>query len=247
MNRYTMNILEYDKVIEEINKYAMTEKARQKIAMLQPGNDIDIIINWQTETTEAAAMLAVNTSVPLISLEGIETSLIKADKEMILTPHELNSCRYLLEGVRRIRKYMEKMQTIGPAIAAYASSMYDLRDLEEEIERCIVNGQVDDRATRELAGIRKRILILEDRIKQKLNEILRSPAYKSILQDDVVSSRSGRYAVPVKRQHMKNFPGQVLDISSTGSTVFMEPAVITRLQAELNVMKIEEEIEVYRI
>jgi len=247
LNQYTMDTLEFNKVIEEIKKYALTEKARQKIAALKPCQDIDIINIWMTETTEAVAMLAVNSSVPLISMEGIETSIVKAEKEMILTPQELTSFQNLLEGVKRVRKYMDSMQTIGPRIAAYAWSMYDLKELGEEIERCIVNGRVDDRATSELARIRKRILIVEDRIKQKLNEILRSSAYKGILQDSIVSSRGGRYVVPVRRQDMKKFPGQVLDMSSTGSTVFMEPAAITKLQAELNLLQMEESNEVYRI
>jgi len=247
LNQYTMNILEFYKVIDEIKKYALTEKARQKIAALQPCKDIDIINIWMTETTEAAAMLAVNSSVPLISMEGIEASITKAEKEMVLTPEELSSCLNLLEGVKRVRKYMASMQSIGPRISAYALSMYELRELGEGIHRCIVNGRVDDRASSELARIRKRLLIVEDRIKQKLNEILRSSAYKGMLQDSIVSSRSGRYVVPVRRQDMKKFPGQVLDMSSTGSTVFMEPAVITKLQTELNLLEMEERNEIYRI
>ncbi len=242
-----MNTLEFDKVIEEIKKYALTEKARQKIAALQPCQDMDIIYTWLTETTEAVAMLAVNSSVPLVSMEGLETSVVKAEKEMVLPPQELSSVQNMLEVVKRIRKYMAGMQPIGPRIAAYAWSMYELKELREEIQRCIINGQVDDRATAELARIRKRILIVEDRIKQKLNEIIHSQAYKDVLQDSIISSRSGRYVVPVRRQNMKKFPGQVLDMSSTGATVFMEPAVITKLQAELNLLQMEESHEVHRI
>ncbi len=247
LNQYTMNILEYNKVIEEIKKYTLSEKAMQKIDNLQPSTDIDIINIWMNETSEAVMMLAVNSSVPLISMEGMEASIIKSEKEMVLTPQELSSCQNLLESVKRIRKYMDSMQSIGPQIASYAWSMYELEELGGEIKRCIVNGRVDDRATSELARIRRRMLIVEDRIKQKLNDILRSSAYKGMLQDSVISSRSGRFVVPVRRQEMKNFPGQVLDMSSTGSTVFMEPAVITILQEELNILQIEESNEVYRI
>jgi MutS2 family protein len=247
MNQYTRNILEFNQVLEEITKYALTDRARQMIEALQPSKDIDVVNIWLTETTEATAILAINSSVPLVSMEGMEASLVKADKTMVLTPQELTSCQNLLEAVKRVRKYMDSMQSIGPRITAYALSMYELKELGEKIHRCIINGQVDDRATTELARIRKRILIVEDRIKHKLNDILRSPAYKGMLQESLVSSRSGRYVVPVRRQDMKNFPGQVLDISSTGSTVFMEPAVITVLQSELNLLQIEESNEVYRI
>ncbi|MEA1961023.1 MAG: hypothetical protein U9N81_07065 [Bacillota bacterium] len=134
-----------------------------------------------------------------------------------------------------------------PRIASYALSMYELPDLREEIHRSIVNGRVDDRASSEMARIRRRMMIVEDRIKQKLNDILRSPAYAGMLQDSVISTRGDRYAVPVQRKFMKKFAGQVLDMSSTGSTVFMEPTVITQLQEELNLLKIEENNEVYRI
>ena len=247
MNQYTINILEFNKVIEEIKKYALTEKARQKIAALQPSKDIDIINIWMTETTEAAAMLEVNSSVPLAAMEGIEAIIVKTAKEMVLTPEELSSCLNMLEGVRRVRKYMAGLQSVGPRISTYAWSMYELTELAEEIQRCIVNGRVDDRATSDLARIRKRILIVEDRIKQKLNEILRSPTYKGMLQDSIISSRSGRYVVPVRRQEIKKFPGQVMDMSSTGSTVFMEPAAITKMQSELNLLEIEESNEVYRV
>ncbi len=247
MHQYTMDILEFNKVIEEIKPYALSEKALQKIAALQPSTDIEIINIWLNETTEAVAMLAVNSSVPLIAMEGMEASLIKAEKEMVLTPQELSACQNLLEGVKRVRKYMDSMQTIGPQITAYAWSMYELAELREEIDRCIVNGRVDDRATPELARIRRRILIVEDRIKQKLNDILRSSAYKDMLQDSIISSRNGRYVVPVRRKDMKNFPGQVLDMSSTGSTVFMEPAAVNQWQEELNLLQMEESNEVYRI
>ncbi len=247
MNQYTMNILEFDKVINELKPYALTDKARQRIEGLQPGYDIDIIKVWMAETTEAAAMLAANSSVPLIAMDGIEGIMIKTEKEMVLTPEELSTCLNLLEGVGRIRKYMAGMQSIGPGIAAYALSMYELTGLRDEIARCIVNHRVDDRASSELARIRKRIMILQDRIKQKLDEILRSPAYKNMLQDAVVSSRGGRYVVPVRRQEIKHFPGQAIDMSSTGSTVFMEPAAINRMQSELNLLEMEESNEVYRI
>ncbi len=247
MNQYTMNALEFDKIIQEINKYALTEKARQRIAALQPCQDIDTINIWITETTEAAEILAVNSSVPLISMENVEASIVKAEKEMVLTPEELSSCSTMLEGVKRIRNYMDKMQAFAPKISAYAWSMYELKELRTDINRCIVNNRVDDRASSELARIRKRTMIVKDRIKQKLNDILRSPAYKGMLQDSVVSSRSGRYVVPVRRQDIKNFPGQVLDMSSTGLTVFMEPAVISKMQEELNLLEIEENNEVFRI
>lgn len=247
MNQNTMHTLEFDKILEEIKQFALTDKAIEKINQLTPVTDLDIIAAWMNETSEAFAMLERNSSVPLISMEGIEAVISKAAKEITLTPEELTSCENLLEAVKRIRKYMAGMEHIAPGVASYARSMYDLPDLGEEIRRCIVNGRVDDRASNELGRIRKRIMIVEDRIKQKLSDILRSQAYASMLQDFVISTRAGRFVVPVRRQFIKKFPGQVLDTSSTGSTVFIEPAAVNQLQEELNLLKIEEINEVYRI
>jgi MutS2 family protein len=247
LNQNTISILEFNKIIEEIKKYALTGQAAQKLDMLEPSIDMDIIKSWMDETTEAAAMLDVNSSVPLISMEGVEAAIIKAGKAIILTPSELTSCQNLLDAVKRVRKYMDSMQYIAPRVASYARSMYEIEDLDEEIRQCIVNGRVDDRASSELYRIRKRIMVIEDRIKQKLNDILRSPAYAGMLQDSLISTRSSRYVVPVRRQFAKNFPGQVLDMSSTGSTLFIEPAAIANLQEELNLLQIDEKNEVYRI
>jgi DNA mismatch repair protein MutS2 len=247
MNQNTMHTLEFDKIIDQLKQFALTAAAMQKITELKPIADRDIIAAWMQETTEAVAMLERNASVPLISMEGIEAVIDKPAKSINLTPEELNSCQNLLETVKKIRKYMAGMQKVAPRVASYADSMYELADLSTEIGRCIVNGRVDDRASNELGRIRKRMQVVEERIKQKLNDILHSPAYTAMLQDSLISTRDGHYVVPVQRKYVKKFPGQVLDMSSTGSTAFMEPSAVNKLQEELNLLQIEERNEVYRI
>lgn len=227
--------------------YAMGETARGRLDRLRPSTDIDVIKIWMNETTEAVALLNTNSSVPLVAMEGMEATVIKADKGITLTPDELTACQNLLEAAGRVRRYMDSMQYLAPRISAYAYSMYECPDLYQEIRRCIVNGRVDDRASSELSHIRRRMAIVEERIKQKLNDILRSSTYSGMLQDALVSSRGGRYVVPVKRQFAKNFPGQVLDMSATGATLFIEPAAVNSLQSEFDLLKMEESNEVYRI
>lgn len=247
MNEYSMNIMEYPKIIEEIKTYALGETARERLDKLRPSADIEVIKIWMNETGEAVALLNTNSSVPLVAMEGMEAAVIKAGKGITLTPEELAACQNLLEAGRRVKRYMDSMEYLAPRVSSYARSMYELLDLYEEIRRCIVNGRVDDRASSELSHIRRRIAILDERIKQKLADILRSSTYSTMLQDAIVSSRGGRYVVPVKRQFAKSFPGQVLDMSATGSTLFMEPAAINNLQSELDLLKMEESNEVYRI
>ncbi|WP_054693182.1 endonuclease MutS2 [Syntrophomonas palmitatica] len=247
MNQNTMNILEFGAVIDEIKKYAMSEQARLKLEQLKPVIDMDVINAWMRETTQACAMLDINSSIPLSSMEGMDEIMIKAEKSMVLTPQELTSCQNFLDSVKRLRSYMSKTENSLPELASYAWSMFELSELRDEIAKSIINGQVDDHASHELARIRRQLLIQEERIKQKLGDILRSSTYGSILQDPVISTRNGRYVVPVKRQYHKSFPGRVLDTSSTGSTVFMEPNSIAGLQDEINILQMEEANEVYRI
>ena len=140
---------------------------------------------------------------------------------------------------------------IGPAspptISTYASSMHELQELSEEIDRCILDNRVDDRASAELGRVRKKIAILTERVRQKLDAIMSAPGTRDLLQDSVVSMRGNHYVVPVKREHRQKLDGQVLDISSSGSTVFIEPAAIRTLKSELDLLHLDEEQEVYRI
>ncbi|NLG32697.1 MAG: hypothetical protein GX550_04175, partial [Syntrophomonadaceae bacterium] len=247
MNQNALTTLEFNKIIEEIAKYTVTDQAARRLEELCPVSEIEIAYDWMAETTEAKTVLERNPSVPLSSMAGMEAVMVKTQKGTVLAIEDLTACQIFLEAVKRIRKYMDSMQYIAPRISAYARSMDELSDLLENIQKCIVNGRVDDRASSELASIRKRQRIIEDRIKDKLDNILRSPMNAGILQEAIVTTRGGRYGIPVKRQFLKRLPGQVLDISSTGSTVFIEPAAIAKLQNELNLLNIEEANEVSRI
>lgn len=247
INTHALTALEYDKIKENIKQYALCDAAKTKLDMLEPSVDMEVIKGWLQETTEAVAVLGVNSSVPLSAMTELENSMRKIEKGLILQPDELYSVKNLLETVRRMRKYMTAMEQSAPVISTYARSMYTLEELYDEIDRCIANGRVDDRASAELHRLRKKIEISDDRIRQKLNSLLNAAAASGFLQDAVVSTRNGRYVIPVKREHRKSIEGSVHDTSSSGSTLFIEPAGISKLQEELNLLRLEEESEVYRI
>lgn len=247
MNPWTLQILEFNKIVEEIETYALTEAARNNLRKLRPSVRCEQVQSWMDETTEARAMLDINASVPIPLMENMTEVLLKLGKGFVLTPAELGACQNLLEGVKKLGRYMETMEGAAPRLASYARSMFALEDLREEIAAAVVNQQVADRASSDLHRIRKRLAVTEERIRQKMQEILRSPASASLLQETVIQERNGRLVVPVRRQHRKAFSGTVVDTSSTGSTVFMEPAAVTRLQDEYQRLRSEEESEVFRI
>jgi MutS2 family protein len=247
INKHVFKTLEYEKVKEALKEYAISEAAKRKLEQLQPSVNISKIRALMQETTEARIIIDINSSVPLSALEDTETIMDKSDKAIVLSPLELNSIKDLLECSKKLRKFMDSMKTVAPTVAGYASSMFELPELQKDIEHCIINARVADGASPDLNRIRKRILIAEDRLKQKINSILSSASYSNMLRETVVSTRSGRYVIPVKREYKKKFAGNVLDISSSGSTLFIEPASIARVQEELNELKIAEEKEVFQI
>lgn len=247
MNMESMKILEYDKLKDILKSYAISEKAGKMLENLQPSADLTMVQRWLLETTEARQVMDVNGSVPLSALENIDGIMIKSQKGGVLNPDELTTVKDLLETVRKLKKFMGSLSTIAPTICLYALSMFELPGLYEEIDRCILNGSVSDRATPELDRIRKKMVIADERIKHKLSSILSSSAYSSIIRDSLITMRDGRYVIPVKREHRKSLAGNVLDVSASGSTLFIEPAAIAKLQEELNILKIEEQNEILRI
>ena len=247
MNQNAIKTLEYDKIKEKIMGFAITEQGKEHIRKLTPAIDLYTIEGWMEETTEARAIIDKSSSIPLHSLTGIDRIIEKLSKVTVLLPEELSAISELLQSVRLIKRFMKTMDAVAPKVSNYALSFYELEDLCEEINHSIVNGRVDDNASNELSKIRKRMAVAEDRIKGKLESILKSAAFSSYIQDGYISTRNGRFVIPIKREAKKYVEGTVLDTSSSGNTLFIEPAGIRSLQDDLNLFKIEEEKEEYRI
>ncbi|MBL4937286.1 endonuclease MutS2 [Clostridium sp. YIM B02515] len=247
MNKNTINILEYNKIKESIKNYALSEIAKDMVDKLEPSIDINIIEKNLKETTEARNIVDRSSSVPLHGLTGIKNIKDKLGKGGNLTPEEFETvCGLLMDG-KRLKRFMADKVDTAPNVGTYALSISELSEVVEEIARCIYKGRVDDRASSELSRLRKKIAILEDRVKNKLESFLKNPKYKDYIQDSLVSMRNGRYVIPIKNQYKNNVEGSVHDMSSRGSTVFVEPAEVKKAQDELNMLRIEEEKEVYRI
>ncbi|MBU5590233.1 endonuclease MutS2 [Clostridium sp. MSJ-4] len=247
MNTKTIELLEYDKIKEILKSYALSDLAKDEIDNLEPSVDIDLIKKYMEETSEARAIVNITSSIPLHSLGGIKSVKQKIEKGMVLLPEDLEVISGLLKEVERLKRFMLDKEQVAPNISLYVLSISPLEDLREEIDRCVFRGRVDDKATSNLGKIRKRIGILEDRIKSKLESVLKNEKYKNYIQDTLVSQRGGRYVIPVKSEYKKSIDGSIHDKSSSGSTVFIEPAEVKKAQDELNLCRIEEEKEVYKV
>lgn len=247
MNTETLTILEYNKIIERIKEFALTDDARERIGSIMPSTDYQRIYELLNETTEARTILNTSTSIPLLGVNGTTALLDKLRKEMVLQPDELEKIKHILVNTRRFKSFMNEYSSLAPTISQYAFSMYELSDIREEIDRCIYNGRVDDKASTYLAKIRKQTYIVEGRIKSRLDSMVKSPSIKKHLQDNTVSVKNGRYVLPVKSGSKHEVPGVIIDKSATGSTFFVEPTSINRLQEELNQLRMDEENEIYQI
>lgn len=247
MNKNALEILEFDKIKENLKAYALSEMAIELIEKLEPYIDLSIIERLQKEVEEGREIINKSSSVPLHSLTGIGLIKVKVGKTGNLMPEELETISGLLREGKRMKRYMLEREEIAPLISSYAYSIFELENLAEEIDRCIYHGRVDDKASSTLSRIRKKISIAEGRIKEKIDTVMRNPKYKAYIQDNIVSMRNGRYVIPVKSQYKANINGAIHDSSSSGSTVFLEPEEIKKAQDELNLLKIQEEKEIYKI
>lgn len=247
MNKNAVKMLEFDKIKEKLKEYALSEEGKELVDKLEPAINMDIIENWLKETTEAKSLLESNFRVPLHSLSGVSKIIERLNIDYTLTPDELTIILDFIKNSKRMKNFMKSKTFISPQICSYALSIYELEDIREEIEKCIRNGRVDDKASSQLSKTRKKISILEDRIKNKFNNILNSPAYSKYIQDKLIGFKEGRYVIPIKREYRRNINGKVVDTSSSGSTVFVEPAAVGKIQEELNFLRIEEKNEEYKI
>jgi len=247
MNKETLKIIEFDKIIQRIKDFALTDAARFDIEAIQPTSDYQRIIQLQEEISEAKEILKNSSSIPLLGVNGIPFLLNKLKKEMVLQPDELEKIKHVLINTKKFKNFMSDNHHIAPRIGQYVYSMYELSDVKEEIDRCIYNNRVDDKASSHLAKIRKQIYIAEGRVKSKLDSMTKSQAIKQYLQDSSVTVKNNRYVLQVKSSYKHQVPGAVIGKSATGSTLFIEPAAVGRYQEELNQLSIEEDNEIYQI
>ncbi|MDR9852558.1 DNA mismatch repair protein MutS [Paenibacillus sp. VCA1] len=238
MDNMTMNMLEYDRVKEMLREYAVSYAGRKHIDELMPGNHLRAIEAALKETAEAKALLEKGASVPLPSLEGIEHIVSLLHTGYLFTEQDFAAVQTFLHSCGQLMKYMAGKRDVAPTVSSYALSMQELPRLKSEIERCIRFGKVDDQASKQLEKIRKKIAVVKERIQKKMSSIL--SRHGSILQEHLISVRGGRYVVPVKREYHKQIKGAVLDQSTSGQTVFVEPEEISQLQTELGMLEADE-------
>lgn len=237
--------LEFDKILEKLAENALSAAAKNRCRELAPSLKEAQVKLWMDETTQARRIIEQIGTPPLSSMAELHQVMNLIAIEAMLVPEQIMQVLSFLASCRRMKRYLKKAEATDADIAWYGGSIDELAELENEIERCIRNGMVDDRASARLGDIRRQIVVTNDQIKAKLESLLRKN--KAWFSESFVSMRSGRYTLPVKREHKKDVAGTVIEMSNTGGTCFIEPASVGRLQSELYALQIEEDSEIRRI
>lgn len=247
MNNITFEKLQYNELKEIVKSYCVSGLGKKMIDQLEPSSNLKVVKNRLNETTEARAILDAEGHVPFLGVSNIENIIQNLEKGMILDPSDLISISDFLRGCRRIKKFMQDKVFFAPILASYANSMSEFIKVEDEINFSIKGNSVDSVASKELKRIRSNIESVEEKIKDRLNKFLSSSANKMYIQDFFISKKDDRYTIPIKASFKKQVPGAIIEVSSKGSTVFIEPNNVTKLNAELACLKAEEAIEEYQI
>lgn len=243
-----MNIerqIEFVKIKEMWVNLAATEKAKEKIREVSFYLDENELRKQLKETTDSRNLIEKLGTPPLQSLSEIKDILAIAEKGDCLTPYQLERVETVLAAVKRLKDYLNRGKMYENPLAYYEENLDASGELREEIARQIRGGMVDDHASRELYQIRNQIIKCEEQMKQKAEQIIRSN--KESMADNYYTLRNGRVCVPVKKECKLKIPGSLVAKSATGNTLFIEPSGVARYYEELQLFKINEENEVYRI
>ncbi|MGG0513155.1 endonuclease MutS2 [Bacillus pseudomycoides] len=247
MNKMTFEKLQYNELKEIVKSYCVSGLGKQLLNKLEPSTSIKVVKNRLNETTEARAILDAEGHVPFFGISNIDSTIQKLEKGMILDPTELVSVSDFLRGCRKVKKFMLDKEFFAPVLASYANSMSEFKSVEEEINFSIKGNSIDSAASKELKRIQNNIDSVEGKIKERLSKFLNSSANKKYIQEFFISKKDDRYTIPVKASYKNQVAGTIVEVSSKGSTVFIEPNTVTKLNVELASLKAEEAMEEYQI
>ncbi len=250
MNERSLKVLEFFKILNLLEKYCHTDGGKGKALALRPEIGERVIAHMTNQTEEALLMTMRCGHIPLGHFSPIDEAVARAKIGSVLSMKTFLGVASMLSIAEDVVAYYNEdieKQTLK-AISDLFESIDSLTHLKDEIRKKILTeDEMADNASHELYRIRKEIISKNARINDRLNRIITSPAYEKILQERIVTMRGDRYVVPVKQEYRNRIPGIVLDKSSTGATVFIEPMSVVSLNNELKELAIEEEKEIGRI
>ena len=247
MNEKSINILEYNKIIERLVEKATSTPGKELCSKLAPMTDSDSINKSLTETSDAVARIFRGGNLTFRGLTDIGISIKSLEIGSTLGISELLNIKTLLGVTKNALRYDGTDESNQDSLSHYFSELNPLDDVYKEIDRCILSeDELADDASSSLKHIRKQKTLAGERIKSELSKMLTGNE-RTYLQETVITTRNGRYCIPVKAEYKSQVPGMVHDQSKAGSTYFIEPVSVVRLNNEIRELELQEAEEIARI
>ena len=249
MNEKALKVLEYEKIIQKLTELAGSAPGKALCRALAPQTELPRILQMQRETSDAVNMLLRKGSVSFSGVTDLRGSLKRLEVGSSLGVEELLRLCRLLETCSRVKAWSrgETGQEEETSLSGMFQNLQPLTPLSAEIRRCIPSEEeIDDNASPGLRQVRRQMQLTNERIRSQLTSYVNG-SYRTYLQDAVVTQRNGRFCIPVKAEHRSQVPGMIHDQSSTGSTLFIEPMAIVKLNNDLRELEIREEKEIEKI
>ncbi|WAA11628.1 endonuclease MutS2 [Fervidibacillus halotolerans] len=250
MNRKVLEVLEFYKIRKQLMEFTQSELGRDLAEQLLPSTDYETIVRLQEETDEAATVLRLKGYVPLSGIFPIASSVKRAEIGGILSIDELMKISSTIQTARQLKKFLQPLieEEALPILKNNMEQMHPPTELERLIKQAIdENGEILDGASDQLRGIRKEIRHLEEKVRDKLEMLIRSSGTQKMLSDAVITIRNDRFVIPVKQEYRSHFGGIVHDQSSSGQTLFIEPKSVVQFNNDLHQAKLKEQIEIEKI
>lgn len=246
MNNKALHTLEFDKIIDIIVSLASSDLGKERVRELVPFTNIDDICTAQQQTSDALSLIWKKSSLSFSGIKDIYPSLKRLELGSVLGIGELLAISSLLNVTLRAKNYgynSEDENAAGSLTDMFAS-LEPCSVFNNEIKKCIISEEeISDEASPALKSLRRQMKITNDRIHSDLTAMV-SGSVRSYLQDAVITMRNGRYCIPVKQEYRAQVPGMIHDQSSSGSTIFVEPMAIVKLNNDLKELYIREQEEI---
>lgn len=246
MNQKAYKALEYYKIIDMLTDKASSFMGKELCRKLTPSTDLEEIRHMQTQTKDALTRLFQKGNISFGSVKDVRGSLKRLEIGSALGITELLSICSLLENVNRVKAYSrnDRSDSFPDSLDGMFSALEPLTPLSTEIRRCILSeDEISDDASSALRQIRRSMKAANDKIHTQLSSLVSGSA-RNYLQDAVITMRNGRYCIPVKSEYKGQVPGMVHDQSSTGSTLFIEPMAIVKLNNDIRELELKEQKEI---
>ena len=247
MDRHYIS-LELDKILQRLSAFAGSVDAKEMILALEPQSDLDDAQRLQQQTVDAHMLMARFGGPSFGGLKNVNNALSRANAGSVLSMRELLDIAGVLRTIRGISEWRSSNSGVPCAIDVYFDALTPNKYLEEKIMQCIISDdEMSDNASPALRDIRRKIRAASSRVREQLDKLIRSSHYQKYLREAIITQRNGRYVVPVKIEHRGEVKGLVHDTSSSGATVFVEPAAVVEANNDIKVLQSKERDEIERI